>query len=50
MTNEANDFVQIRISKDEKEKLKEESRKAGFDNMSTYIKWILRQAWKGKDK
>ena len=35
------EFIQLRISKEEKERVRKESKKRGFGTMSTFIKWLI---------
>jgi predicted DNA binding CopG/RHH family protein len=37
-------FIQIRISKEEKEKIKQEAKKRGFDTISAFILWLFRKS------
>jgi len=38
--------IQIRISEEEKEKLKKRANKNGFDTVSAYILWLCRKSSK----
>ena len=40
------EFLQIRITPEEKEKIKQQAKKNGFDSISAYILWLCRKASK----
>ncbi len=39
-------FLQIRITPEEKEKIKQKAKKNGFDSLSAYILWLCRKSGK----
>jgi uncharacterized protein (DUF1778 family) len=48
MAKTKEEFLQIRITRDEKARIKKEAQKNGFDSISAYILWLCRNAGKGK--
>lgn len=40
------DYIQLRVTKAEKEKIKKQAKKAGFDSVSSFILWLIRKASK----
>ncbi|MFH1622564.1 MAG: hypothetical protein ABIA97_05530 [Candidatus Omnitrophota bacterium] len=39
-------YIQLRVGKEEKRKLKQRAKKNGFDTLSAYILWLLRKSSK----
>lgn len=36
------DWIQIRVSRDEKREIKEETKRQGFDSISAFFLWLFR--------
>ncbi len=36
-------YIQIRVSDEEKEDIKEQAKKQGFENISSFILWLFRK-------
>jgi hypothetical protein len=38
-----NDYLQIRVTREEKEEIRQECKKQGFDSVSAYLLWLFRK-------
>ena len=36
-------YIQVRVSDEEKEEIKEQAKKQGFDDISSFILWLFRK-------
>jgi len=43
MNKRKESYIQIRISEEEKQKIKRKAKKNGFNTISAYILWLLRK-------
>jgi len=46
MRKRKEEYIHIRIDKTEKEKIKEQAKKNGFDTISAYMLWLSRKSSK----
>ncbi|MFC1804305.1 hypothetical protein ACFLZ3_00525 [Candidatus Omnitrophota bacterium] len=44
MSKKKGSFIQIRISEEEKRKIKQEAGKKGFDSISAFLLWLFRKS------